>query len=279
VSASENLFEAVLADLTVEGDQLRAAVADLDSSDDGGWATPVPAEGWTIATTVAHLLWTDEVAVLAARADTPEGKEAWDEVVLQAIADPNGFVDTAAHELAQLPPAELLARWDAGRAALGSALSEVPDGQKMPWFGPPMSPTSMATARFMETWAHALDVYDALVSADAIAERPAVTDRIKQVAHLGVRTRNYSFAQQQLAPPADEFRIELTAPSGELWTWGPDDATQRVTGSAYDFCQLVTQRIHRDDTDLVTVGADAEKWLTIAQAFAGPAGGGRETRS
>jgi uncharacterized protein (TIGR03084 family) len=224
---------------------------------------------------VAHLLWTDEVAVLAARADTPEGKEAWDEVVLQAIADPNGFVDTAAHELAQLPPAELLARWDAGRAALGSALSEVPDGQKMPWFGPPMSPTSMATARFMETWAHALDVYDALVSADAIAERPAVTDRMKQVAHLGVRTRNYSFAQQQLAPPADEFRIELTAPSGELWTWGPDDATQRVTGSAYDFCQLVTQRIHREDTDLVAVGDGAEKWLSIAQAFAGPAGEGR----
>jgi uncharacterized protein (TIGR03084 family) len=279
VSASENLFEAVLADLTVEGDQLRAAVADLDSSDDGGWATPVPAEGWTIATTVAHLLWTDEVAVLAARADTPEGKEAWDEVVLQAIADPNGFVDTAAHELAQLPPAELLARWDAGRAALGSALREVPDGQKMPWFGPPMSPTSMATARFMETWAHALDVYDALVSAGAIAERPAVTDRIKQVAHLGVRTRNYSFAQQQLEPPAEEFRIELTAPSGELWTWGPEDAAQRVTGSAYDFCQLVTQRIHRDDTDVVTVGADAERWLTIAQAFAGPAGGGRKARS
>jgi uncharacterized protein (TIGR03084 family) len=279
VSASENLFETVLADLTAEGDQLRTAVADLDGSDDGGWTTPVPAEGWTIATTVAHLLWTDEVAVLAARAAIPEGKEAWDEVVLQAIADPNGYVDTAAFELAQLPPSELLARWDAGRVALGSALREVPDGQKMPWFGPPMSPTSMATARFMETWAHALDVYDALVSAGAIAERPAVTDRIKQVAHLGVRTRNYSFAQQQLEPPAEEFRIELTAPSGELWTWGPEDAAQRVMGSAYDFCQLVTQRIHRDDTDVVTVGADAERWLTIAQAFAGPAGGGRKARS
>ena len=267
-----SLFDDVLADLTAEGDQLRAAVAGLDAD---GWATPVPAEGWTIATTVAHLLWTDEVAVLAARAETPEGKEAWDEVVLQAIADPDGFVDVGAHELAKLEPVDLLAHWDAGRAALAAALREVPDGHKMPWFGPPMSATSMATARFMETWAHALDVYDALISTGSISNRPAPTDRIKQVAHLGVRTRGYSFVQQGLDTPAEEFRIELTAPSGELWSWGPGDAAQRVTGSADDFCQLVTQRIHRDDTDLVAVGADAEKWLTIAQAFAGPAGSGR----
>ena len=58
-------------------------------------------------------------------------------------------------------PVDLLARWDAGRTTLAAALREVPDGHKMPWFGPPMSATSMATARFMETWAHALDVYDA----------------------------------------------------------------------------------------------------------------------
>ncbi|WP_183092684.1 TIGR03084 family metal-binding protein [Nocardioides stalactiti] len=262
-----SVFDDVYADLTAEGDQLRAVVAALD---DAAWATVTPAEGWTIATTIAHLLWTDEVAALAAVAHTPEGKEAWDEVVLKAIADPTGFVDASAFEVAESAPAELLARWDAGRAALGAALAGVEDGQKMPWFGPPMSPTSMATARFMETWAHALDVYDALGG-----DRPEPTDRIKQVAHLGVRTRNYSFSQNELEPPAEEFRIELTAPSGGLWVWGPDDAAQSVKGSAYDFCQLVTQRVHRDDTDLVTVGDEAEQWLTIAQAFAGPAGGGR----
>ncbi len=261
-----SVFDDVYGDLTAEGDQLRAAVAGLD---DAGWVTPVPAEGWTIATTIAHLLWTDEVAVLAAHAHTPEGKEAWDAVVLKAIADPTGYVDEGALELARLAPADLLARWDAGRTALGTALRELPDGQKMPWFGPPMSPASMATARFMETWAHALDVYDTL------GQRPAITDRIKNVAHLGVRTRNYSFANIGLEPPAEEFRVELKAPSGEVWAWGPEDAAQSISGSAYDFCQLVTQRIHRDDTDLVTVGADAGKWLTIAQAFAGPAGSGR----
>jgi uncharacterized protein (TIGR03084 family) len=139
----------------------------------------------------------------------------------------------------------------------------------MPWFGPPMSPASMVTARFMETWAHALDVYGAL------GMNPEPTDRIRNVAHLGIRTRDFAFGVHELEPPTEEFRVELTAPSGEPWIWGPDDAKQRVAGSAYEFCLLVTQRIHRDDTDLVAEGSDAQKWLTIAQAFAGPPGDGR----
>lgn len=128
----------------------------------------------------------------------------------------------------------------------------------------------MATARFMETWAHSLDVHDAL----GVPVEP--DDSVRHVAHLGVRTRDFAYAVHSLQPPAEEFRIELSAPSGEVWTWGPEDATERVGGSAYDFCLLVTQRRHRDDLDLTAEGAEAERWLGIAQAFAGPPGSGRE---
>ncbi|ANH37540.1 hypothetical protein I601_1098 [Nocardioides dokdonensis FR1436] len=269
-----DLLEALLGDLRAEGDQLWSAVAGLDAE---AWATPTPAPGWSVATQVAHLAWTDEVAALAARSGTPEGKAAWDDVVLAAIGDPEGFVDTSAHEAARLTPQALLARWGTAREALTTALREVPAGEKMPWFGPPMSPTSMGTARFMETWAHALDVYDALVPL-GLATRPEPSDRIRHVAHLGVRTRDFSYSVHAEQPPAEQFRVQLVSPSGETWAWGPEEATQTVTGSAYDFCLLVTQRVHRDDTDLVATGADAEHWLTIAQAFAGPAGPGRETR-
>jgi uncharacterized protein (TIGR03084 family) len=263
-----DLLTGLLDDLQSEGDQLRATVERLGED---GWRTATPAAGWDVATSVAHLLWTDEVAVLAAGSlASDEGKAAWDEVVLGAMADPFGFVDAGAHEIAALPRDEVLARWVTARAGLREALTELPDGSKMPWFGPPMSPASMATARFMETWAHALDVYD------AAKERPAATDRIRHVAHLGVRTRNFAYSVHEEEPPADEFRVELVAPSGETWTWGPEGAGQSVSGSAYDFCLLVTQRVHRDDTDLVAVGDDAERWLRIAQAFAGPTGGGRE---
>ena len=267
-----SLLDDLLDDLRAEGDQLYAVVSGLDEA---AWRTPTPAAGWDVATQVAHLLWTDEVAVLAAESSTPEGKEAWDAVVLQAIGDPEGFVDASAVEVARLAPQALLARWGAAREALGRALRELAAGQKMPWFGPPMSAASMATARFMETWAHALDVYEAL------GDVPEATDRIRHVAHLGVRTRNFAFSVHQLEPPAEEFLVQLTAPSGETWAYGPEDpewSGQSVTGSAYDFCLLVTQRVHRDDTDLVAIGDDAERWLGIAQAFAGPAGEGRSKK-
>ena len=262
-----DLLETVLADLTAEGDRLWATVLGLDDTGDGGWRTPTPAQGWDVATQVAHLLWTDEVAVVAAT-----DKEAWDALVLRAIEDPSGYVDAAATELARLTPQALLARWGAARQALVLMLRELPEGHRMPWFGPPMSAVSMATARFMETWAHGLDVYAAL------GIEPEVTDRIRHVAHLGVRTRDFSFATRGLEPPEEEFRIALTAPSGETWTWGPDAASQTVTGRALDLCLLVTQRIHRDDTALVAVGADADRWLDIAQCFAGPSGDGRAPR-
>jgi uncharacterized protein (TIGR03084 family) len=273
---SADLLGGLLDDLTAEGDQLRETVERLGP---GGWTTATPAPGWTVATQVAHLLWTDEVAVLAAHShETAEAKQAWDDVVLAAINDPFGYVDEGAFEVAKLPRDEVLTRWAAGRAALRAALTELPPGQKMPWFGPPMSAASMATARFMETWAHALDVYDA--AAKEIGQRrPAPTDRIRHVAHLGVRTRNYSYSVHEEEPPTDEFRVELTAPSGEVWAWGPEEAVQSVRGPAYDFCLLATQRVNRADTALVAVGADAEHWLDIVQAFAGPPGAGREAHA
>lgn len=258
------VLDGVLADLAAEGDALEATVAGLDES---GWRTPVPAAGWDIATTIVHLAWTDECALAAAT-----DKEAWDELVLKAIADPQGFVDAEAFDGAKQSGAQILTRWQEGRPKLAATLRNYPEGQKIPWYGPPMSPTSMATARFMETWAHALDVYEAL---DAV---PEPTDRIRHIAHLGVRTRNYAYGVHELTPPAEEFRVELTAPSGELWSWGPEDAAQRVTGSAYHFCLRVTQRRHREDLDLVATGPDANRWLDIAQAFAGPPGEGRQPK-
>ncbi len=257
-----DLLDDVLADLAAEGDRLDALVADLP---DEGWRTPTPAAGWDVATQVAHLAWTDQAALAAAT-----DKRAWDELVLQALEDPTGYVDATALAGGAVPPADLLARWRSGRAELAAALRAVPEGMKLPWYGPPMTPASMATARFMETWAHALDVHQAL---DA---EPEVTDRIRHIAHLGVRTRDFSFAANGLDVPTDEFRVELTAPSGDVWAWGPEDAGQSVLGAAHDFCLLVTQRVHRDDTDLVAQGRDATAWLSIAQCFAGPPGEGRE---
>ena len=90
-----------------------------------------------------------------------------------------------------------------------------------------------------------------------------------------MRTRDFAYLVRDRRPPVEPFRVELSAPDGSIWIWG-EGANQSVTGSALDFCLLVTQRRHRDDLGLVARGSDAEEWLDIAQAFAGPPGGGRE---
>ncbi|OBG64041.1 TIGR03084 family protein [Mycobacterium sp. E1715] len=253
--------ESIVADLRAESHDLDALVAPLPAD---RWADPTPAPGWSIAHQVGHLLWTDRVALTSV---TDEAGFA--DALRAAAADPTGFVDAGAEELAALPPAELLADWRATRGRLHEELLTVPAGRKLPWFGPPMSAASMATARLMETWAHGLDV------ADALGIKRAATDRLRSIAHLGVRTRDYAFSVNNLPAPAEPFLVELRGPGGDTWTWGPPDATQRVTGSAEDFCFLVTQRRPLSALDITADGPDAQRWLEIAQAFAGPPGAGR----
>jgi uncharacterized protein (TIGR03084 family) len=132
-----------------------------------------------------------------------------------------------------------------------------------------MGARSFITARLMETWAHGQDVVDAL------GAHREPTDRLRHVAHIGVGARPFSYVTNGRQPNEAPIRVELVAPSGAEWTWGPEDAADRVTGPALDFCLLVTQRRHRADVDVVADGPNADEWLDIAQSFAGPPGTGR----
>ncbi|MFH7322978.1 TIGR03084 family metal-binding protein [Aeromicrobium sp. JJY06] len=250
-----NKLDAVLDDLAAESAQLDGWVAGLTPDQ---WGTVTTPEGWTVAHQVAHLHWTDVTSTYAI-----SDKEAFDALIVAALENPEGYVDEATDELAQEPPESLLPAWRQGRTNLVEALQSVPEGNRIPWFGPPMSPVSMATARLMETWAHGHDVAEAL---DISVPR---TDRAKHVCHIGVRTFGFTHQMRGEEVPAVEVRVELTAPSGELWTWGPEDAAERVIGDGWDFALLATRRRHRSDVDVTATGPAADHWLDIVQAFAG----------
>jgi uncharacterized protein (TIGR03084 family) len=248
-------------DLRAEGDLLVALLAPLDEA---AWDTPTPAEGWLVRDQVSHLAWNDEAARLAMtdperfaaqRPATPEGIQAMVDAV---IAD---------HHHRTGP--DLLAWYEAARTALLATAVELDPGVRIPWYGPPMSVASKITARFMETWAHGLDV------ADALGVDRAPTDRIRHVVFLGLRALPNSFVANGLPVPDRAVRLEVTAPSGQTWRMGPDDAPDVVRGSALDLALVVTQRRNLADTDLVASGPAASAWLPIAQAFAGPPGPGR----
>jgi uncharacterized protein (TIGR03084 family) len=258
--------DAIAADVRTLLDDLRAEQADLLALVEGAdLSTPTPAEGWDVRATLSHLAGTDVEATLA-MADP----DAFVAKLPSVGADIDGFLAAQITERRDLPDRELLARCHAEFDALLTAFDKLEPGSKVPWYGPPMSPASFATARLMEYWAHGQDIVDGL----GVSRQPTV--RLRHICHLGYRTRGFSYVNRGLPVPEGDVRVELTAPDGTTWTYGDAGASDRVTGTAHDFCLLVTQRRHRDDTALVAEGALADEWLSIAQCFAGPPGGGRE---
>jgi uncharacterized protein (TIGR03084 family) len=254
-------YHQLLHDLADEQAELDRIVAPLA---DAAWHQATPAEGWDVTDTISHLEFFDAAAARAA-----SDPEAFQAEVEASLADP-GFMDRSVELGRSVPRDELLAAWRAGRSAMVRRFGAIDGATRLPWYGPPMSAMSFATARLMEAWAHGQDVVDAVD-----AHRPP-TARLRHVAHLGVRTRAFSYVVRGLEPPAAEVRVELAAPDGSTWTWGPEEAEDRVSGPALDFCLLVTQRRHRHDVAVQAVGPAADGWLDVAQAFAGPPSEGRE---
>lgn len=257
-SPGNPVLAGVLADLRAESEQFESWVTPLEDID---WTTVCTPEGWTVAHEIAHLAWTDWASQVAI-----DGGQPWDDLILRGLEKLDGFVDDETEEWADTPAADLLVTWQVGRAELARRLARTPDGVKLNWFGPPMSPASMATARMMETWGHGMDV------ADGLGIDVPKTDRCRHVCHLGVRTRGYVYSLRMEQVPDVPVRVELASPSGEVWTWGPDDANESITGDAWDFALLAVRRRHRDDVNVEAEGAAAEEWLGMVQAFAGPPG-------
>jgi len=257
-------FEEVLEDLVAEHAALDSVLARMPER---AWDTPTHAPGWLVRDQVTHLANSDEAATRAiVDADLFRAEVA----ALARSADRGARGERSLAKGRAMSPAALLDWWRSASAALVGAARTVPPKSRLPWYGPDMSVTSFITARLMETWSHGLDVVDAVG-----IEQPD-TDRLRHVAFIGVLTRAFSYTNRGLSPNAAPVSVRLVAPSGAIWTFGEEDAPDRIEGTATDFCRLVTQRRHLADTRLSVTGPNAQEWMAIAQTFAGPPGRGRQ---
>lgn len=248
----------VIDDLIAEQQALDDVVAALPGDD---WELATPSPGWSVGDQIGHLTYFDGTAALAIT-DT-EAFVAHRDRLVADLADSDAVDEITLGAFRRLDPADRLAAWRRGRDELAAAARRLDDTARIEWYGPSMGAKSFLTARLMEAWAHGQDVCDAVG-----ATRPS-TDRLRHIAQLGVITRGWSYAVRGETVPDDEVGVELTAPSGDTWAWGTGDAHQSVTGPAEDFCLVVTQRRHVDDTALTVSGGAAREWMTHAQAFAG----------
>lgn len=233
----------------------------LDPAD---WQAPTPAAGWTVAHQVAHLAATFKLAALAAgQPDT------FRTIAGRLGPDFDANVRGAMAPYLALSPDALLGAWRTELSGSIAALRAVPADTVVPWLVRPLPPGVLASAGMMELFGHGQDI------ADGIGVSRTYTDRIGLLVGFAVRTWDFGYLARGLDTPEVPFRFELTAPSGALWTFGPEEADQRITGAGADFCLLVTRRRHRDDLALTATGEIAEHWMDIAQAYRGPAGAGR----
>lgn len=232
------------------------------------WTRHTAFHGWTPWDEIAHLLYFDEAALLAVN---DPGRFATDAARLaQEIAAGQALSAIARRDFADLDGPALLARWRERHTALVAALVGMDAKARLPWYGPPMSARSFAAARLMETWAHGQDIWDML------GRERVAGPGLRHIAHLGVTTYGWTFANRKLTIPEPKPYVRLQAPEGDVWEWGEPSSQDFVHGPAVDFALLATQRRNRADTRLVWGGASAELWTRYAQCFAGePADGPR----
>ena len=227
-------------------------------------------KAWTINDVLKHLHYWNWMAWLQLN---DEGRLV---TQMSAIARAGGMRPVEGAHAGGASGQDLLALWKTQAETTAQAFRTADPKARLKWAGPDMSARSSITARLMETWAHGQEIYDRL------GETRAQTDRIRNIVVLGVNTFGWTFRNRKLDVPATIPFVRLIAPSGDVWTYGDESATERIEGRADEFCQVVTQTRNIGDTQLQVQGQTAETWMAYAQCFAGnpetPPDAGARTR-
>ncbi|UCE86946.1 MAG: TIGR03084 family protein [Deltaproteobacteria bacterium] len=250
----------VCRDFRDEVDELHAFLETLAPED---WERETQFMAWTPWDVVAHLHYFDLLSRVSLEGEDAFAPERT--ALFRAVAAGRTNKELARERFADLDAPKLLARWRETAHALAEALGACDPKRRLPWFGPDMGVAMFTTARLMETWAHGQEIYD-LVGA---ARTP--TDRLKNIATIGVKTFGWTFANRTLEIPGPPPYVRLVAPSGAIWEWGEPNEAECVRGDALDFCHVVTQVRNVADTKLEVRGPVAARWMAIAQCFAGGA--------
>ena len=229
------------------------------------WKRPTVFWSWSTWDEIMHLHFVDEFGVLAMT--DREGFEQRVKEMRAGQAEGQEISAQARARYAGYDRDRALEAWHSTSLDLIRLLKQANPKQRIPWFGPDMGPASFASARQMETWAHGQDIFD------LFGVRRPNADRILNICELGVRTFKWSFVNRGLTPPSAP-EVRLISPSGKEATWNEGAPEGSVSGTAEDFCLVVTQRRHVEDTGLLVTGENAGDWMRIAQCFAGaPADG------
>ena len=241
-------------------EESRVLAAVLEPLTEVDFLIPTQFKGWTIDDILGHLHIFNHAAALALKSD--EAFHSFFADMKKVMQSGGSMIDAQRPWIGGLKGRALFEDWLAMTEAVADGFTKVDPKARLAWAGPSMSARSSITARQMETWAHGHEVFD-LLGIERIA-----SDRIKNIVVLGINTFAWAYQVRGQVPPGPMPYVELTAPSGVMWTFG-DVSSDKVVGSALGFAQAVTQTRHWSDTDIKVTGLQSRMWMDIAQCFAG----------
>lgn len=217
---------------------------------------------WTINDVLQHLHFFNYVADLTL---TDEAGFVQEYKALNELRETSGsLVDATDKRLNGLRGTALRDAWHDYYLEMADRFYAADPKLRLKWVGPSMSARSSISARLMETWSHAQEIYDLLG-----VERKN-DDRIKSIVIMGMNTFGWTFKNRGENIPDNVPHVKLVAPSGDIWEWNSENNSDAIEGQADEFCQVVAQTRNIDDTKLKVTGNVAKSWMAVAQCFAGP---------
>jgi uncharacterized protein (TIGR03084 family) len=247
-------------DLQTESDALYELLKPLKDED---FERKTQFKDWTINDVMQHLHYFNYAADLSLNDEDGILKLLGD---LKAAYDRGETMLTYTNEqLNGVKGQALLELWHDYYTGMLDNFHKVDPKMRVKWAGPDMSVLSSISARLMETWSHAQEIYDLL---GVVREDK---DHIKNIVVMGNNTFGWTFINRGEEVPANRPYLKLTAPSGAVWEFNDPQDDNYVEGLATEFCQVVTQTRNIGDTCLKVVGDTANTWMEVAQCFAGPA--------
>ena len=248
------------ADLRTEGAELYNL---MKKQPESFWQVKTQFKDWTVWDVIAHLHFSDYMAMTTAKSEAAFAELAGK--VMVYFQNGKGLQGYARDWLGDISGPDLLEKWRADFLEMCDLFDGTEPDARLKWFGPDMGVRMFATARQMETWAHGQEIYDML------ALDRTDTDRIKNIVVIGVKTFGFCFKTHGKPVPEETPFVSLTAPSGAEWAFGEPNSAGSIMGSAAEFAQVVTQTRNIADTGLKVEGDVANAWMVIAQCFAGGA--------
>jgi uncharacterized protein (TIGR03084 family) len=252
----------ILSDLVAEQQALDQFLQGIHERD---WKRKTSARGWTIMDTVNHLAYSE---TFGARAIV-EGQAFIDAA---AITDIDEWADRGVRQGKGKRYQEVIEWWRNGRASVVDALSRMTTDDRVAWLVNDVGAKTFATLRLMETWAHGLDIKDAMADKIRPVEEGeddplADTPRLRHVAWLAHRMLPYAFRQAGEAFPESGIRVELMGPRYARWVYGPPEAPDVIKGVASEWCRVAVHRLDVAYTGLKAIGDGAETALRIVRAY------------